>query len=77
MALVVATIQTAIKDELDAEFGPADDAAQQAKFTKAIAEAVFKVLTAQAAVSNTGATLVGPPGGPLPITPASLPGVIV
>ena len=59
---------------MDAQFGPPDDADQQAKFTGALAKALFEILTTQAAVSSTGATGVGTPGGPLPI--AALPGVI-
>lgn len=74
MPLSVATMQTTIKSAMDAEYGPPDNAGQQAKFTKALAEALFTILTSQAVVASNGATLTGPAGGPLPIT--ALPGVI-
>ena len=67
-------MQATIKAALDAEYGAPDDAAQQAKFTAALAQAIFDILTTQAAVTSSGATLTGPAGGPLPIT--SLPGTI-
>lgn len=74
MPLSVSTMQTTIKAALDAEYGPPDDLDQQAKFTGALAQALFDILTTQAAVASNGATGAGPAGGPLPI--AALPGTI-
>jgi len=74
MPLSVPTMQTTIKSAMDAEYGPPDDAAQQAKFTAALAQAIFDILTTQATVASNGVTLAGTPGGPLTI--AALPGTI-
>lgn len=67
MSLSVKTMQTTIKNAMDQEYGPPDNAAQQAKFTKALAEALFTILTSQAVVTSNGATGTGTAGGPLPI----------
>lgn len=74
MPLSLATISATIITELDAQTGAPADPAVQKKFADALASALFKVLTQQATVQSTGVTLVGSPGGPLPIN--ALPGVI-
>lgn len=75
MALSKSTIQSTITDALNAQYGQPEDAAEQAKFSAAMADAIFKILTVQAAVTVNGVTTTGAPGGPLPIV--NQPGVIV
>ncbi len=74
MPLAVPAMQATIKSAMDAQYGPPADPAEQAKFTAALAQALFDILTTQALVTSNGATAVGTPGGPLPI--AALPGLI-
>ena len=70
MALSAATIKTTIKNALDAQYGTPKDAVEQEKFTTALANAIFDVLTNQATVSvasvsgvTTGPGVSGPGAG--------------
>jgi hypothetical protein len=66
MALSVPTMQTTIKTALDAQYGaPADAAAlaTQTKFTAALANALFTILTTQATVAVTSVSGVTTGGG--------------
>ena len=63
MALVVATIQSTIKASLDATYGVPPTPAgvtEQAKFTLALANALFTVLTTQATVAVASVSAVTP-----------------
>jgi hypothetical protein len=67
MALVKATVSTAIQSAMAAEFGAPADADKMKKFGDALADALITILTSQMTVTTTGVTAVGTPGGPLPI----------
>ena len=71
MALILATMKTTIKDEMDAEYGAPADAAEQDKFVTSLAKALITILTAQAVVSivipadgidNNGDKILNPTG---------------
>lgn len=75
MALVQGAVEASIGTAFQAQYGVADDPIEFAKFKTALASALIDILQNQAAVSTTGATAVGTPGGPLAIT--AQPGVIL
>jgi hypothetical protein len=79
MALAVPTIASAIESAFVAQYGPPIDPLEFGKFKTALANALFQVLTVQAtiAVTTTGVTGVGTPGGPLPILAQPGTGTIV
>jgi len=74
MALTINTMKDTIINAQDAAYGPPEDEGEQEKFATMLATALLEILTTQAVVTSTGATAVGTPGGPLPIT--NLPGGI-
>ena len=51
MALLQATIKATIEAEMLITFGAPADADQQEKFTEAISQAIYKILTVQAQVA--------------------------